>query len=70
MSAAKTNSLLVNNAASLAGSTRGTATGLYRPAKTEKLVFPAIFASKRESLGFVRGEFRSWTKNFGSKRAC
>jgi hypothetical protein len=42
MSASKTNLLLVNNSAPMARSTRGTATELYRRAKTEKLVFHAF----------------------------
>jgi hypothetical protein len=44
MSVPKTKWLLVNNAAPIDSSVRGTSIGLYRQSKTEKLVFQAIFA--------------------------
>ena len=63
LSVPKTNSLLVNNAAPIDRSTRGTTTGLYRVAKTEKPVFPGFFAfqsarvSGRFEERFARGAF-------------
>jgi hypothetical protein len=63
LSVPKTNSLLVNNAAPIDRSTRGTTTGLYQGAKTEKPVFPGFFAflSARVSgifeESFARGAF-------------
>jgi hypothetical protein len=63
MSVPKTYSLLVNNAAPIDRSPRGTATVLYRRAKTDKPVFPGFFAFQSERVSvlfeesFARGAF-------------
>lgn len=56
----KTNSLLVNNSAPIARSTRGDGHWAASTGKNRKARFSQVFRIlKRESLGFVRREFRT-----------